>query len=670
MRFIFLIFFAITPAFSMDGADDDYDAGLAAAVQASLHDHILDPIDDEREAIMRSLNPDYNVAARAGPGFAESDDEEELLRRAIELSLEGRAVSKDPFEVLVQKGHTAGSEAEFLRGVDPKDSAVNLVGYMVFLTHKDGRNLENLMVKVDKTAWDQVYRKLGLGKRTASHVFILLDEAKKLISKQSAAYVRTLSNLVDQIDNVMLDLISGKWGFSRSKPSPDVLEKLKSGATEIGRRMGNKSEEPSSFASKVFEHFGKGLLVQTASDPLLRKHRLSAFSYIANGYKAGLIPDFKEIYTTRLTALVQPYFTSEDLKGFSVAALIGDPSETLRKIARAARITISQKTVFDRFIAPLKATVSGESLGKLKAFLSTFDSGDIYEILNDDERLSLLNFFQRALQDKTAAEVHQLLSDLIDNDLLPEDVREIEPILAESAHYEATVTDRIYAESMRKVRADKKGSAEPQPGKNYENLDTGLQVWLRDYFNALYEKGYSLREAYIVKYPGVLEGREVDSGDEVTERQAEVLNEHMAAYKAADDIKQFIFPGIPAGQKAVFVPTVTGARIDVINEDDGRVLRARDLRPARDEPMFIQITSIKVRADLYKIDPNVLPASVEKATVPSDIPLNFLYAVRGGQGISLLQKIQSRGRAIDFLIKEGRISRSLKLPILLYLDSW
>ena len=671
MRFIFLIFFAITPVFSMDADDDelelaaavqasldglhapaasaygsdDDDPGLAVAVQASLHDHIPDPVG--------------SVGAEA----LDSDEEEELLR-ALELS---RSLSpKTLLGQLIQKGQASVSETDYLRGLNLTNASVNFIGYMVFLKNKDRRTLDDLMNKVDPGAWGQVYRKLGLGKRTASHVFVFLDEAKKVISRQSKSEAAP-AELVDEIDHVLLELLSGKWGFSRSKPDPDVLEKLKSGATGIGRSAGNKSEKPISFASKIFNYFHKGVLLPTVSDPLLRKHRLSAFAYMANGYRSGLTPDLKDSYVGQLSLNSQPYFMPEDLKGFSLQDLVLDPDRTLSKIAKTATETITQRAVFDQFIRPLKAFVSEGDLLKLKAFLGTFDSENIYEIIDDESQLNLLKLFQYALQDKSPQEIQALINNLITNGFLPAGARAIEPILVESSGYNAPVTaDRIYAASITKVRAAGKGAAEPEPRQDQKDFDGGLQLWLLEYFKALHENGYSSREAYIVKYPVILEGEEVDSGTEVTEQDAVKASEHMAVYVLSNQLKETLFPDVALGQKAVLRLTEAGAKVDLINEMDEGVLGSGNVSVFYAD----QIAAIRAKIAQYAIDPNILPAAVEKANIPSNRPKKPEYAVRGGSGISEAQKIQSRGRAIDALIKEGRISRSLKLPILLYLDNW
>lgn len=644
-----LILLMITPAFSMEAADDPEFA----------------------EGIRRSLDPSYNV--RPGHIYGvESDDEEATLQRAIAMSMQGltAATPVSPFEALHQKGKTSSSEAEFLRGLDNKNASANLIGYLEFLKNKDKRRFEALMVNVDRAAWDSLYQKLALGKRTANNVFIHLDEVKNLIFKQKQASIAALMELVNQIDHVMLELLSGKWGFSRTKLAIDAKAKLKAAAVGIGRDLGNKAIVPERCAETIFKYFNKGQLGQTVSDPLLRKHRLAAFAYIANGYKQGLIPGHKDAFTTQLAAAVKPYFKPEDLKGFSLEALIQDPRDTLAKIAKVSTSSFAQQADFDKFVGPLRKTVAHADLMKLKAFMSTFEPDNIHEVLANEDQLNSLKLLQRALQDKTPQDIQVIINDLIENDFLPAQVRDIQDLLVEAAGYSAPSTiDRIYPLSMQTVRSAGKGDAEPLAGLKHEDFDVGLQLWILEYFKAIHENGYYPRDAYVVKYPGILDGRQFNSDDEITAAQAEKAWDHMAAYSAAKDLKKFIFPGLTINEIAIFTLTATGGKIDV-RRDDGSLARTRDLNPSPGDQMDQQIAFIRRIVERYDIDPNVLPAAIEKKALPSKRPIKKEYAVRGGDGISDLQQIKSRGLAIDVLIKEEKIIRSLKLPILLYLNDW
>ncbi|MBY0461876.1 MAG: hypothetical protein K2Q34_01685 [Alphaproteobacteria bacterium] len=193
-------------AFSME--DDDFDPiELQKVMDASGFDQDL----VDQQAIFASLNPYPQGAAE------ESDDEEELLRKAKELSLqrppetvsEGIEFQEFLTDRLIRKGKNSSSEAEYLRGLDFHNSAENFIGYLIFLLTKDNAKYRKWIINVDKHIWTEVCAKLHLGKRTANNVFILLDEAKRKILEESR-HPKTAAELVTIIDNVLLELLSGK----------------------------------------------------------------------------------------------------------------------------------------------------------------------------------------------------------------------------------------------------------------------------------------------------------------------------------------------------------------------------------------------------------------------------------------------------------------------------
>lgn len=570
--------------------------------------------------------------------------------------------TESPLDQLLRKGQFSNCELAYLWGLDSQNSVMNLVGYLMLLKNRDRPRFEALTEDVDRKTWAHVFEVLHFGESTASHLFMIQDEMRDFISRQPGD-LGMFRGLLSRMDHTSLELLSGKWGFSKREIHPDLVQKLQDGIENLGRRMGRSKISPAQFVADIFRHFNSGMLAKTVKDPLLKKFRLFAFSYIANGYLRIFPHGERQRKLEALTKESRLFFSFRDLQGFALGGLIQDPKDILEKINKASKIMPMQHAVFESFSAPLRPFLSEKKLWSLRAFLNTFD----LSFLDIEKEQRRLGFFQLALQDKTPDQISQMVTSLVDNGFLPEDISDIELTLIESAQYNESLPYGRHGTAIQRVAAIGKGKAEPSLGVQQNVLNQGLQLWLRAYFDEFYKLAYVPREAFVVEYEGPIQEEMVERDAEVTKEQAEIAADHMALYVVANEMKSYLFPEIPVGQKAVLSLTETRRiKVDRVNEDDGAVLETKVLDPSfydEDVESFIE----KV---VRGVDPNILPAAVKVVQVPSDVPFRSQHAVRGGAGISEQQKIQSRGRAIDFLIRGGRIERTLKLPILLYLYGW
>ncbi|MBY0461877.1 MAG: hypothetical protein K2Q34_01690 [Alphaproteobacteria bacterium] len=423
--------------------------------------------------------------------------------------------------------------------------------------------------------------------------------------------------------------------------------------------MGIKQIPPEDFVSHIFKCFNNGMLAPTVRDPLLRRHRLSVFSYIANGYLSEFGDDDQRIIRKALVHSASPFFTSEDLKGFSLEILVQHPKEIMKKINKVSKISRAQQAVFDGFVASLRRISTANELTQLKAFLSTL--GEIPFDVEDESRS--LELFHLALQDKDFKEIKQIIALLIANNLLPEEAKHFEQTFIEAARYSKQLTvDETYTKSMAEATNDEN---DPKPDSHTKVFAPELQIWLDGYFEALYQNGYRKRDAEIVTKAGFLQGQILEVGVEVTPEQRLAISKQLEAYEIANHLKQSAFGDIEDDQRTMLYLTDIGAEIDLVNQDNEISETA-----VLDGRYKAQIDSLRTLIEGYGVNPNEPAPFIHTREIPSDRPLKPYYAIRGGMGIDEVQIVQSRGRAIDVLIKEGRVDRSLKLAMLFYMYNW
>ncbi|MBY0461875.1 MAG: hypothetical protein K2Q34_01680 [Alphaproteobacteria bacterium] len=646
MLILILIFVLVTPASSMDLFNRFFGKRVDAVPRLPFTVIPEDP--DITKAIQMSLDPTNDIDPVQ---FASWMSEIETSPKYEECLLDQTSTKK---------------HQPFLNSVclcdAPSETLLNSVEFAMPLKRGVTLRFEALNKQVNRENWAHIFKVLYLGGLERSQLLMFQYEMMEFLTRQTKCPT-TLKDWRKKFDSISLDLIAVQSGFSKKGMAPDVLVKLKAGIENIGRTMGRSGVSPKKLISNIFR-FDDGILPITTKNSLLRRFRLFAFAQITNGYLRSFPHRDRPIKLTAMVKRASPFFSLRDLQGFSLEYLIQEPKDTLEKIDKASRITPEQHHVFAEFVAPLSRLVSKNDLYGLRAFLSDFDIYSL-DIEKEQRRLGLL---QVALQDKPDEEIHGILGQLVENGFLPEGVLDIESVLMEAAHYEKyTPYDRLYGRTIEKVRDAKKGGAEPALWSKQKVLNQGLQLWLREYFSSFHKAAYIPRNAYIVEYEGMLEGEMMESGAEVTEAQAEITSNHMAAYTMTNELKAIAFPEVRAGQKAVFKLASSGAKIELVNEDDNEVISTQDLDSRIYGDQFDWISEIMGQ---YGINPNVLPAGVKKMTVPSEIPSKSHYAIRGGAGISEEQMVKSRGQVIDTLIRRGRISRSLKLPILLYLYGW
>lgn len=647
MLILILIFALVTPASSMDFLGRLLGKRVDAAPRLPVR--VVIPEDpDIAEAIQISLDPANDIDPVQ---FARWMSEIETSPKYEESLLDQTSTKK----------HQSPLSSVCLCDAPP-ETLLDSVEFAMPLKRGVTLRFEALNKQINREDWLHVFKVLYLGGLERSQLLMFQYEMMEFLTRQTKCPT-TLKDWREKFDSLSLDLIAVQSGFSKRGMTTDVLVKLKAGIENIGRTMGRSGVSPKKLISNIFR-FDNGILPITTKNPLLRRFRLFAFAQITNGYLRSFPHRDRPIKLTAMVKRASPFFSLRDLQGFSLEDLIQSPAEILGKIDKASRITPEQHHVFAEFVAPLRRLVSKNDLYGLRAFLSDFDIYSL-DIEKEQRRLGLL---QMALQDKPDEEIHGILGQLVENGFLPEDALDIEPIIVEGAHYEEYAPyDRLYGRTIEKVRDAKKRGAEPALWSKQKVLNQGLQLWLREYFSLFHKEAYIPRNAYIIEYEGMLEGEMMESGAEVTEAQAEIASNHMAAYTATNELKAAMFPEIKVGQKAVFQLTGSGAKIDLVDEDDSKVISTKDLDATLYGNQFYWIGEIMSQ---FEVSPNVLPAGVKKMTVPSDIPSKPHYAIRGGSGISEEQMIKSRGQVIDTLIRRGRISRSLKLPILLYLYGW
>ncbi|MBY0281907.1 MAG: hypothetical protein K2W94_07075 [Alphaproteobacteria bacterium] len=631
MIFFLIIFWLVTPGFCMDEKNDP-DLQWVLAESRQIYDQKADR--DVEESIKRSMDPAHNVKP-----------DNTLL-------------------ALIEKAKRAKTKAEYLSGLNLENQKENLIGYMTFLNVHSNAEYLDLVLNLNRTTWDSVYQSLGLGKRTANNVFILLDNAKSMILEELDRQQNETKNLVTAIDYILLDLLSGKWGFSKKKSDAGVLKKLKEGAKRIGEDFGNLSYPLHGFVQIVFGRFDKGMLAST-QDPLLRRHRLSAFSYIANGYLESFENQDQEIDPKILQDLVRkanPSFTPDDLKGFSLGMLVEYPRETMKKINKTSEISSAQQVAFNKFTALLKGA-SPDELVKLRAFLSVLG-----EIPFDDEvEGRSIELLCSALQGKNPAEIKSIITPLRENDLLSEAGEEIEQIFIEAARYNKNLpVEKIYMRSMKWAideTKETKGETEPKPNSHTKVFSPELKTWLGHYFDAIHQLGYGKRDAYLVTKKGFLQGEVRKIDEEVTDQQYLAASKQAQAYEIANKLKKEVFGDIKENQRAMLY--LTDAGVDIVLIENGKVSKTETQSRYR-----IEVSNLIDLVKNYGSDPNEPAPVIEKTEIVSEKPLKPQYAVMGGEGIVKEEILKSHGLAIDALISEGIIDPSLKLAMLLYMYDW
>jgi len=657
-----LFFLIITPAFSMDYI---HEVGHhASSIITRFSSLFRGTVRHSKPRTPKHHKYDDDLFLQAAIGLSLDPSNNVVPDHLMDKTNFFEEQPQSPLDQVMLKGAFSNCELDYLWDLRPQNPIINFIGYMVLLNNRDRCRFDALTERVDREEWAHVFEVLNLGERTASHLFIIQSEMQDFIQKQSnRSYV--LDELMEKMDHVSLELIFGKWGFSKRKTSLPIVKKLQERMEILGRRMGKKKASPGNLVSKISRYFEKELPHQTIPDSVLRYHRLFVFSYIANGYLRVFPHHERESKLNALTKRVSPLFVPEDLKGFSLDALIQDPELTLKHIHKASRITPRQQAAFNHFTAPLMSFVSKNALMGLRAFLSTFD----ISFLDIESEQKWLKLLQLALQDRTPGQINKIVTNLVREGFLPEDIQDIKHILIESAQYPLHPPyDRMYGKSIEMVSKAGKRGTEPKLWSYQKVLNQGLQLWLREYFDVLYKNGYVPKIAYMVEYGGYIQGELLERDSVITEEQYTIASDHMAHYVAANELKSYLFPSVAVGQKTILsLKDDEIITISLVNEDSGEVLETKELNPAYyDEQTEILIASIVAK----KRDINVLPAAVKMQEIPSDIPLKPEYAIRGGPYITEEQKIKSRGRAIDALIRGGRIERSLKLPILLYLYGW
>jgi|GEM_PF-3546483 len=618
MIIVFLILLLMNPCWAID----DYDADLQAAIEASLREsQPQSQVGSDRYPLSTSAFPS-GWGARSAPKVSQNYTIQNIFDKVL----------------------GADTESEYWQGLETAAPAIKLAGYMDFLDRKKDPKFDRLFKSLDASEWAILYGKLKPGKRTANNVFLLLDEVKGAFY---SAFIRADSkakyNL--SINDAMLSLISGKWGFSKCHDAR-TMGQLKDAAKRIGRTECEEDNNLNQFAAKIF-----GVLKEKSSsgvtDQDYKRHRLSAFSYMANGYWDGAGKKTDDL--TGLVSAATPKFQAADLKGHPLEDFIKNPAETLKK----PLVVRSPETAFTKFI-------SGSTPPKgFQGFLKDFDPNDV-NYSDNQENLAAL---QGGFQGKTRQQAEKIVDELMKEGFLkkPEDENDqlsLKSILIESGQYQGANIDGAYQDCFPKEKV---------PSKSI--LNAGLESWVSNYIQNIYKKFYAKREAFVVIYEGYIGRKFAAGGSEVTKLESEIAGDQTALKAMADDLKARYFPNNVAGQEVVLelgAPSV--ARLCLYEEEikvKGLVTQKRKL--LRTIPINeFEVALIRASANRLNADPNAQPAAVEKKDVKLDRPDNLSYAVFDGPRVTQDQKIQAWGRAIDYLIQQKKIDRSLKLPVLLY----
>lgn len=267
------------------------------------------------------------------------------FQRVLELSAKDRPSAPKAFTVrasenmtikeILSKAEKSKDATAYWEGLDRVSPAAKLLGYMSWSYSKDKPGLKRLLDDLDKGAWKDIYGKLNLNKPTANDVFLLLDEVK--IKVYGAPIEQsTKIEYVSYINKGALGLIAGKWGFKKCEDK-ELLAKLKEAAERIGGTSADvdkikKLEGAAQFTKKVFDAF-KEKLPYTVKDPALRRHRLTAFFYMVNGYYRFAInmEEALEEFEGELEGLMASNPELLDLKGRKIGDFIKNPEKALRK---------------------------------------------------------------------------------------------------------------------------------------------------------------------------------------------------------------------------------------------------------------------------------------------------------------------------------------------------
>ncbi len=592
---------------------------------------------------------------------AEHDDPyAEHLRIAIEQSrLEAESADAQKAIQASLKKHASPVQARHDLDDEEMQAALALslatqqtIEFIKYIKACRAPQYDALFTQLDKNAWDAILRKLETPGKRAQTVVLLLGRVKNELSKDPDA-----SRLLTSIDDALLRIFSGCWGFSKIKPDGAVMTQLKQAAKGIGYRAAEL--RVNDVVRRLEEHFKSERKWEGATDLNVRKHFMALYGYVASGYleqkfHAKVEAGSRDVYKNDFARFARSFFQKIDIEGIALDDLVTDPEKAFRE--RKAVVKAGVKLIAFEWLADfIRREVAPEEIENLQQYLKTFDSGSP-EIT---ENKGLLKLFQKALQ-QIPIRMEEALTDLQrEGSLEPTvNIKELAVLLSEAVMYTAIPKDVVYDKAIaaaKKANRDATGQAD-----DLNSLYNFLMQYVRFVDEENKIKGPPV---FVVAYPGKISGVDVDAGKVLLAGEVQAISDQAQAKTHCSDIEQEVAEkyqgGIGVTAKLIFTRP-NNSLVHVTGDQHLDVMV-----PLAWNPKLQEIGDTLARYPLFRLDDTV--AGVEQVALPTGAIKDAKYKVADPS--DLPKWISNNGRALDYLIKNRLLSRDLKLSVLLMLNN-
>ncbi len=540
-----------------------------------------------------------------------------------------------------------------------------------------------LFTQLDRGAWDAVLKKVGVSGKRAQTVVLLLSRVKNELSKDPDA-----SRLLTSIDDALLRIFSGCWGFSKIKPDGAVMTQLKQAAKGIGYRFADELRAYD-VAGKLDAQFKSEGKWEGATDLNVRKHFMALYGYVASGYleqkfHAKVEAGGRGVYKNYLACGAQALFPKTDTVGLVLDDLVTDPEKAFRE--RKAVVKTGIKPVaFEGLADFIRREVTPEEIENLQQYLKTFDLGSPGITENE----GLLKLLQKALQQISIPMEEALAGLQREGSLEPAvNIKELAVLLREAVMYTAISKDAVYDKGVEHAN---KRDRFPLTKKS---IDQALSTWVLEYLYGINENSHEVLKGYKVIYPGWIHGktpkgtkvsRQLGANDVLSINEQQLIEKQEAARQSLGALQEEFIrnhrgeiittlrlaslddaTSLPTGYLIAFIPTPTGARLEL--QKAGVAVVGITTDTPSDATHHGLVGNIKKIVKDFEVDLSKIPAIIgsDLEDVQGKKLLQPFYEVVADDRFRIVPYI---GKALDYLIKLKVIERELKLPLLLMIHN-
>ncbi|RZI46586.1 hypothetical protein [Candidatus Finniella inopinata] len=545
------------------------------------------------------------------------DDDDYLMQATIALSVEeqnqreqaemGRAI-----KLSIQPQQSSAKQTKF-----------PLFAHVTQLLKKQDQSIDRLFKAPDYTEWQKLWSIVGLKNTlTAVDVVLQLNDLKESCHKDNDA------GLIGLADHALLQIFSGCWGVSDKRADSDTEEKLKRILRKVGQTFAERKRNAEKFNETIFGAFNAHGILK--SQPHLNGHFFTVFQCLGAGYNG--------------TSEVSLEFLLKG-KGFFQSIQI-DGRQFDAFFERTGHLVTLESLVES---GHLKGVISLSQIEKLETYLKDFDPDGPHVQANLENLKTLwrLLMAQSREQTSTPHNLAQLLFKGILNGVEDDNRKTLIDIVVESMRFrEFNGVDAAYDAALAG-----KTVSQWEPEKGAKTLDEGGYNWLIQYISRIHNGNKIKREAFLVKYKGVSYFR----------RQPRGAREFRDMFNITSVLRPELQrlahrePNADAEQEEVEAARASIRIKELIDE----------LAALGETENLDQGTEVtQEHFNWLNVYSHLPLARVEEGRLETGAIKDPRYNVQDED-----DHFANRGRALDYLITQGKIDRSLKLPILLMLNA-